>query len=87
MYSCLRWAYMLQYSHVQHMCTAGNQHISTGRYQHSTAEDQDISIAQQEMRTSAGCRRYLAQLHDDMHHVALLIAFIVLDNVGVVQAV
>lgn len=29
----------------------------------------------------------LAVLHDDVHHVALLIALIVLDNVGVVQAV
>lgn len=29
----------------------------------------------------------LAELHDDVHHVALLVALIVLDNVGVVQAV
>ena len=32
-------------------------------------------------------RNYLAELHDDMHHVTLLIALIVLDNVGVIQAV
>ena len=30
---------------------------------------------------------YLAELHDDVHHVALLIALIILNDVGVVQAV
>lgn len=30
---------------------------------------------------------HLAELHDDVHHVALLVALIVLDNVGMVQAV
>jgi hypothetical protein len=30
---------------------------------------------------------HLAEFHDDVHHVALLVALIVLDNVGVVQAV
>lgn len=44
------------------------------------------------MRTGAHeCIRrggsHLAELHDDVHHVALLIALVVLDNVGVVQAV
>lgn len=34
-----------------------------------------------------GCVRDLAELHDDVHHVALLVALIVLHNVGVVQAV
>lgn len=29
----------------------------------------------------------LAELHDDVHHVALLVTLIILDNVGVVQAV
>lgn len=28
--------------------------------------------------------RHLAKLHDDVHHVALLVALIVLNNVGVV---
>ncbi len=32
-------------------------------------------------------RGHLAEFHDDVHHVALLVALIVLDNVGVVQAV
>ena len=30
---------------------------------------------------------HLAELHDDMHHVTLLVALVVLDNVRVVQAV
>ena len=29
----------------------------------------------------------LTELHDDVHHVALLVALIVLDDVGVIQAV
>lgn len=32
-------------------------------------------------------RGHLAELHDDVHHIALLVALIVLDDVGVVQAV
>lgn len=30
---------------------------------------------------------HLTELHDDVHHVALLVALIVLDDVGVIQAV
>ena len=32
-------------------------------------------------------RGHLAELHDDVHHIALLVALVVLDDVGVVQAV
>ena len=32
-------------------------------------------------------KRHLAELHDDVHHVAHLVALIVFDNVGMVQAV
>ena len=65
----------------------------------SSAESHSIrstaSIAYLCVKASAVCkhshcslaRKYLAELHDDVHHVALLIAFVVLDNVGVVQAV
>lgn len=30
---------------------------------------------------------HLTELHDDVHHISLLVALIVLDDVGVVQAV